>query len=82
MALKLLYNKNQIMDSHKELKYSDADVEHIINSVLSGTNHNVMALPIIEAFKNLHSDELSQKEDPYFHLRDGNYIGGLTMPKK
>jgi hypothetical protein len=19
-------------------------------------------------------------EDPYFHLRDGNYIGGLTMP--
>lgn len=18
--------------------------------------------------------------DPYFHLRDGNYIGGLTMP--
>jgi hypothetical protein len=22
------------------------------------------------------------EEDPYFHLRDGNYIGGLTMPNK
>lgn len=24
--------------------------------------------------------ETEEVEDPYFHLRDGNYIGGLTMP--
>lgn len=24
--------------------------------------------------------EVEEVEDPYFHLRDGNYIGGLTMP--
>jgi hypothetical protein len=22
----------------------------------------------------------NEVEDPYFHLSDGNYIGGLTMP--
>lgn len=22
----------------------------------------------------------NEVEDPYYHLRDGNYIGGLTMP--
>jgi hypothetical protein len=22
----------------------------------------------------------TEVDDPYFHLRDGNYIGGLTMP--
>lgn len=70
------------MNSHKELKYSDADVEHVINSILSGTTHDMLALPIMKAFKNLHNDETPQEEDPYFHLRDGNYIGGLTMPKK
>lgn len=26
------------------------------------------------------SNESEEVEDPYFHLRDGNYIGGLTMP--
>lgn len=69
------------MDSHKELKYSDADVEHVINSILSGTTHDMLALPIIKAFKNLYNTEVSE-EDSYFHLRDGNYIGGLTMPTK
>lgn len=69
------------MDLHKELKYSDADVEHVINSILSGTTHDMLALPIIKAFKNLYNTEVSE-EDPYFHLRDGNYIGGLTMPTK
>jgi hypothetical protein len=24
--------------------------------------------------------DTEEVEDPYFHLRDGNYIGGLTMP--
>lgn len=69
------------MDSHKELKYSDADVEYVINSILSSTTHDMLALPIIEAFKNLYNTE-TPEEDPYFHLRDGNYIGGLTMPAK
>jgi hypothetical protein len=70
------------MDSQKEPKYSDADVEYVINYMLGGTNYEFMKLSIIQAFKNLNANETSQEEDPYFHLSDGNYIGGLTMPKK
>lgn len=69
------------MNSQKELKYSDADVEYVINYMLGETNYEFMKIPIIQAFKKLNADEIPQEEDPHFHLSDGNYIGGLTMPK-
>ena len=36
-----------------------------------------------EFYKNIElAGKMSELEDKYFHLADGNYIGGLTMPKE
>ena len=34
----------------------------------------------IKISTNTSTENEEEVEDPYFHLRDGNYIGGLTMP--
>jgi len=48
--------------------------EETINS----SNENEELKPITTNTSPAENEE--EVEDPYFHLRDGNYIGGLTMP--
>ena len=49
--------------------------EETINS----SNENEELKPITTNTSPSTENE-EEAEDPYFHLRDGNYIGGLTMP--
>ena len=53
------------MESKKEETIITSNENEELNSITTNTSS---------------TENEEEVEDPYFHLRDGNYIGGLTMP--
>ena len=53
------------MESKEEETINSSNENEELNSIKTNTSS---------------AENEEEVEDPYFHLRDGNYIGGLTMP--
>jgi hypothetical protein len=46
-----------------KLKYSDADVEYVINSILGDTGSDEVKMFIIEEFKNIHISKFEKENE-------------------
>ena len=67
----------------KEVKVDLAQLEINMKTeeeeTINSSNENEELKPI-KTNTSPSTENEGEVEDPYFHLRDGNYIGGLTMP--
>lgn len=69
-----------IKDMNKFTKSEDSKlVADILKKYSIDSTIHSQIKPIIQP-TNISTENEEEVEDPYFHLRDGNYIGGLTMP--